>query len=645
MYDWANSAFVTTIMAAVLPIYFSQVAGATLPSPARATAYWSAGLSISLLIAALFSPILGTVSDIIRGKKPLLAVFAGIGILATALLVFVESGDWVLASVLAIAGRIGFSGANVFYDALLPHVARSDDQDRVSARGYAFGYLGGGILLAVNAGMIMAFPDSTWGARLSFLSVAVWWAVFSIPLFRHVPEPPAAAARIHGFANLISASFGRLWDTLKDLRQYRELFKYLVAFLLYVDGIGTIIGVAAIYGAELGFGALELILALLLVQFVGVPYSLIFGRLPQPVDRRRSLYLAFILLNLIALPVVGVAGSRLLPARLSGTPPPAYTSTVSAVGQGTYLAGDPAITYQDGWESETIPAAVLGTGHSAEYRVTNQPGASSSLAFNGQTVEITYSRGPDHGIWAVELDGQPLLDPETGEPRTIDAYSPVGRYGESETFTADQPGEHRLLLVNTGQSNPASQGSLMALAAIQVLPPARQSSLPSVIGLLLVVVLVCLWLALLIGRALFSSLAARMNTKNSILLALGVYAVIAIWGYFLDSVIEFWFLAWMVAVVQGGSQALSRSLFSVMSPAAKSGEFFGLFGVMEKFSGVIGPLVFAFAAASLGNSRPAILSLIAFFVIGGFLLTRVDVDAGRRVAQAEDARLLHPESR
>jgi len=134
-----------------------------------------------------------------------------------------------------------------------------------------------------------------------------------------------------------------------------------------------------------------------------------------------------------------------------------------------------------------------------------------------------------------------------------------------------------------------------------------------------------------------------MDTKNSILLALVVYAVIAVWGYFLNSVIEFWFLAWMVAVVQGGSQALSRSLFSVMSPATKSGEFFGLFGVMEKFSGVIGPLVFAFTAANFGSSRPAILSIIVFFIVGGYLLTRVDVDAGRQVAQAEDARLFRGE--
>jgi UMF1 family MFS transporter len=131
-----------------------------------------------------------------------------------------------------------------------------------------------------------------------------------------------------------------------------------------------------------------------------------------------------------------------------------------------------------------------------------------------------------------------------------------------------------------------------------------------------------------------------MNTKNSILLSLMTYSIIAIWGFFLDSVIEFWFLAMMIAVVQGGSQALSRSLFASMSPASKSGEFFGLFGIMEKFSTILGPLVFAFAATTFGSSRPAILALIVFFVVGGYLLTRVDVEEGRRVAQAEDALLL-----
>ncbi len=635
LYDWANSAFATTILGAVLPIYYSQVAGATLSSPAIATAYWSRGLSIAILIVAIISPVLGTISDIMRGKKRFLAVFAGIGILCTGLLVLVETGDWMLASILFILGRIGFSGANVFYDALLPHVAREEDQDRVSTRGYAMGYLGGGILLAINVVMIQAFPG-TLGSRLSFLSVAIWWAVFSIPIFLQVPEPPAATKKIAGVENVISASFRRLWGTMRNIRRYRELFKYLLAFIIYVDGIGTIIGVAAIYGAELGIDTVSLILALLLVQFVGIPFSLIFGRLPSPHEKRRPFYLAFVIFNVIILPLVGIAGAYLLSADTIGSLPPPYEGTANSVGQGTYLAEDANITYTGTWESKSVSAEALGSAEGEVYASTSEPGASYDLPFVGQNVTIVFSRGPDHGIWAVYLDGEPLLDADTGEPVTVDGYNPTIRYQETETIEVEAPGEYVLSLVNTGEMNPEGQGTVMSLAEVGVLPPVRQSNLVLILGLILVVELVILLLAWLLGKPLFSGLAGRMNTKNSILLSLLVYSLIATWGYFLNSVIEFWFLAMMVAVVQGGSQALSRSLFASMSPASESGEFFGLFGIMEKFSTILGPLVFAFAATTFGSSRPAILTLIAFFVIGGYLLTRVNVEEGRRVAQEED---------
>jgi UMF1 family MFS transporter len=636
MYDWANSAFATTIMAAVLPIYYSQVAGANLSSAAIATAYWSRGLSISILIVAIISPVLGTISDIKRGKKPFLAIFVGLGILATGLLVLVESGNWMLASILFILGRVGFSGANVFYDALLPHIAKEEDRDRVSTRGYAMGYLGGGILLAINVVMVFYLPG-TWGPRLSFLSVAIWWAVFSIPIFLRVPEPPAATEKLSQGENVITASFKRLGQTLKDIRQYRELFKYLLAFLLYVDGIGTIIGVAAIYGAELGFDSVDLILALLLVQFVGIPFSLIFGRLPSRGEKRRPFYLAFVVYNLIALPLVGVTASRLLPADTSGSLPPAYETIGVSVGEGLYLAGDSNIVYSGIWDSEVVSAEILGDDEGASYYTTAEPGARYELPYNGQDVIILYSTGPEHGIWAVELDGKPLPDEENGQPMVIDGYNPTIRYGVAETIQVETPGEHVLSLVNSGHKNTASQGFVMTMAEVEVGSPARQSNLVIILGLILIVELVGLLLSWLLGKPIFSGLAEKMDTKNAILLSLVVYAAIAIWGFFLDSVVEFWFLAWMVAVVQGGSQALSRSLFASMAPASKSGEFFGLFGVLEKFSAIFGPLIFAYAAITFGSSRPAILSIIVFFIVGGFLLTRVNVEEGRRVAQAEDA--------
>ena len=641
MYDWANSAFATTILAAVLPIYYSQVAGATLPSAAVATSYWSLGLSISLLITAILSPILGTISDIMRGKKRFLSVFVTIGVLATAALIFVNTGDWLLASALAIIGRIGFTGSITFYDALLPHVAREADQDRVSTLGYAFGYLGGGILLAINAVMIFAL-GFTEGARWSFLTVAIWWAVFSIPIFRRVPEPPAATEQLAPGETVITASFKRIGQTIRDIRRYRELFKFLIAFLIYNDAIGTIIGVAAIYGAELGFGDIELILALLLVQFVGIPFSIIFGYLPSKENKRRPLFFAIIAFNMIALPLVGIIGSRLLPQDVTGTLLPPYTTVGDFVGTGAYPAAGDVLTLAGDWQTATIPAATLGTDSDAVYIHSAETGAQFDFPFNGQDVTLTHSIGPDHGRWEVLLDGAPIMtegEDDQQIPLVIDAYSPTTRYGVAQTISADEPGQHTLTLRAT-DPNPDSTGSVISVTQLDVLTPVSQSSLPIILGAVIATQLVGLAFAYLIGQHIFARMAETLTTKRSILLALVIYSIIAIWGYFVNSTFEFWFLAWMVAIVQGGSQALSRSLYASMSPASKSGEFFGLFGVMEKFAAFIGPLIFALAAVSFGSSRPAIVALVAFFIIGGFLLTRVDVEEGRRVARAEDAAIL-----
>jgi MFS transporter, UMF1 family len=635
MYDWANSAFMTTVLGAVLPVYFSQVAASTLPSEAAATAYWALGLSISLIVIAILSPILGTVSDVVRGKKRMLAFFAAQGIFMTALLVLVDRGDWMLALVVFIFARIGFGSANVFYDSLLPHVAREEDRDSVSARGYAMGYLGGGLLLAANAAMIRFMPG-TLGARLSFLSVAVWWAVFSIPILTRVPEPPGSGTGLRPGTNVIKVTFTQMGERVRNIRQYRELFKYLVAFLIYNDGIGTIMGVGIIYGAELGFASLELVLAVLLIQFVGIPFALIFGKLPNPAERRRAFYLAFITISLFVLPTAGTIFARVLPGDMTGAPLPSYSTTETAVGEGLYRADHTEVTRIGTWEMATIPAETLRTDVDALYSVTADAGARYEMPFNGQKVQVLYSTGPDHGLWAVQIDGVGVTNPDTGMPMLIDGYSPTARYGARTTFIADAPGEHVLSLINSGETNAASTGTIMAITSVEVLPPIRHSNLAVILGLLIAVQAACAAVAYLIGKPLFGRLAEKLTTKTSILLSLAVFLAIAIYGFTLNSVLEFWVLAWMVAIVLGGSQALSRSLYASMTPAAKSGEFFGLFSVMEKFSSIIGPAMFALAVALFGNSRPAILSLTVLFLIGGFLLTRVNVAEGRRVAQQED---------
>ncbi len=390
----------------------------------------------------------------------------------------------------------------------------------------------------------------------------------------------------------------------------------------------------------MGFGSIELILALLLVQFVGIPFSLIFGRLPSKNETRRPFFLAFVLFNLIALPLTGLVSSAFLPSNVTGTPPDPYMTVGEYAGEGVYQAAGDQFSVDGSWEPVVISADILGTENDLAYMTSVSQGDRLAFPFNGKRVDLTYSAGPDHGIFNVEIDGQIAMDPSSGEPYVIDAYQPTTRYGLTEEIVAEEPGQHVLTVVNTGDQNFQASGTIISVNQAVVLPPERSSNLLIIMGLVFGIELIGLVLAWFLGPVLFSEAVKLFDTKRSILLALLVYTVIAIWGFFLNSVVEFWFLAWMVATVQGGSQALSRSLFSVMSPSTKSGEFFGLFGIMEKFSAILGPLVFAFAATTFGNSRPAVLSLIVFFVVGGYLLTRVNVDEGRRVARAEDAALL-----
>jgi UMF1 family MFS transporter len=405
MYDWANSAFATTIMAAVLPFFYSSVAGANL-SKTTASSYWGYTNTVAMLIVAFSAPVLGALADHWGMKKKFLAGFAILGIISTAFLVSVSRGDWLLASFLYILGMLGFSGGNNFYDSLLPHVAGDGEIDRISSYGYATGYLGGGLLLILNLAMILkpsifGIPDAEWGARYSFLTVALWWALFSIPILKNVPEPPIVLIAGES-AHPIRASFQRLSLTFHNLRKYREAFKFLMAFWLYNDGIGTIISMAVIFGAEINIAQEHLIGAILAVQFVGIPFSLLFG-----------------------------------------------------------------------------------------------------------------------------------------------------------------------------------------------------------------------------------NLAGKIGTKRAIFLGLGIYTGISIGGYFIQNALHFWILAILVGFVQGGTQALSRSLFGTLIPKSRSAEFFSFYDVSSKFAGIIGPSVFGFVGQMTGSSRLSIVALVVFFIGGGLILFQVKEKEGR----------------
>jgi UMF1 family MFS transporter len=411
MYDWANSAFQTTIIAAIFPIYFQKVAAAGMPG-ALATSRFAWATTLAILIVAIIAPVLGAIADYAAAKKRLLGVFLAIGAAATGAMYFITRGDWMLALVLFVVANVGVAGSIVFYESLLPHLVGVDELDRVSTAGYALGYLGGGVLLAINVLMMSRpawffLPSREIAIRASLASVAVWWVVFSIPLFRHVPEPPRrleAGERPRG--NALVPAVRRLIETLHELRRYRQAFMLLLAFLLYNDGIQTIIRMATTYGTEIGIDENAMILALLITQFIGVPFGFLFGMF-----------------------------------------------------------------------------------------------------------------------------------------------------------------------------------------------------------------------------------ADRIGAKRAVFVGLAVYTLIAILGYFMKTSTHFYALAIMVGMVQGGTQALSRSLFASMIPKHKSSEFFAFFGVFERYAGILGPAVFAWVVVHSGTGRNAILSVLAFFILGGALLTLVDVNAGRLAAR------------
>lgn len=295
IYDWANSAFVCTVMAVFFPIFFKQYWSAGVDVN-MSTAQLGLGNSLASLAVALMAPILGAIADKGSARKRFLIFFAYLGVLATAALFLVSKGQWALAVLAYSAGVIGFSGANIFYDALLPTVADDEKIDSVSCFGFSLGYLGGGLLLAANVYMTMkpalfGLADTAQAVRWSFLSVALWWGLFTVFTILWVPEAKTGAAAKAG-ENPMTAGFRQFFTTFKKIKSLKTVFLFLIAYWLYIDGVDTIIRMAVDYGMSIGFESNDLVLALLITQFVGFPSALIFGRLGKWWGIRKSIFLA-----------------------------------------------------------------------------------------------------------------------------------------------------------------------------------------------------------------------------------------------------------------------------------------------------------------------------------------------------------------
>lgn len=304
LYDFGNSAFSTTIMAAVLPVFYYDVAAVGVDE-SLATSYWGYSQSIAVLIVAVLAPFLGAISDYSAAKKKFLRFFAFMGMIASVLLGLVSEGEYLFASLLLIVGTIGFSSANIFYDAFLPEIADEDDIDKVSSSGFAFGYIGGGILLAINLLLILKYqwfgiPNATVASQLSFVSVGIWWFIFSIPLLKNVHEEPKKPSKRE--KSYLSIGFTRVTTTFKEIKKYKQLLIFLLAFWMYNDGISTIIKMATIYGRDIGIDKNSLIAALLITQFVGIPFTFLFGWIAKKITAKKALLITlYIYIGIVVL--------------------------------------------------------------------------------------------------------------------------------------------------------------------------------------------------------------------------------------------------------------------------------------------------------------------------------------------------------
>jgi MFS transporter, UMF1 family len=295
-YDWANSAYATTVMAGFFPIFFKK--------------YWSTGLeanvstlnlgtanSVASIIVAAMAPLLGSIADSGGYKKRFLVLFASLGVLMTGSLNFVAQGHWGAAMVLYILGTVGFAGGNIFYDSLLVGVAPKEKLDVVSALGYSLGYLGGGLLFALNVSMVLSpssfgLQTADQAVRLSFVLVAIWWALFSLPIMLFVKEPAGKQGQIRKDA--IRAGFRQLACTFREIRRIRVILLFLVGYWLYIDGVDTIILMAVDYGMSIGLDSNGLIKALLITQFVGFPAAILFGKIGEKAGTKNGILLGII---------------------------------------------------------------------------------------------------------------------------------------------------------------------------------------------------------------------------------------------------------------------------------------------------------------------------------------------------------------
>ncbi|MFL2640222.1 MAG: MFS transporter [Dehalococcoidia bacterium] len=537
MYDWANSAFSTSGTVAIFPVYFvflferslgSQfsIAGLTLSS----SGMWSIGIAISALVVAFTSPPLGILADKFAIKRKLLILYCAAGSIFTVLTFFsvYTNSPWAWLLGFFILANIGFNGSFVFYNSFLPHLAPRELLDDVSSRGYAFGYIGGGLLLLIHLVVIMASQDTAVEdvmTRACLVSIGVWWFGFSLWTFKFLPEPtkPELSNKLTPIG-AIKLSIIELRKTFQGISHFKPVLLYLLAFLLFNDGIQTILSIAGAYAADtLGVSLIFNMITILLVQFIAAPGAQLFSLFANKSSTKKALMASLIIWCIIIILGIGMAPFK----------PSSHTEH------------DYQLNYS---QSDT------------NYSLESRPDLSDSLEDNAWDLEIHWL--PDRS--------------KISENEALSLIETVGK-SEYSRFSASILGGPHDGLNSLGINNKANldKGPLD-------------------------------WLPRLMREYIWEPLNLPINS-------------------------QFLLLGSLIGLIMGGSQALARSIFAHMTPQNRSGEFFSFFGFTNKVSSVIGPIMYVIISGTV-DTRSAILSIMIIIAVGALILSRVDVDSGKRAA-------------
>ncbi len=579
LYDWANSTFSTSVVVAILPVYFVflfQQANGTETSilgiKVTASSMWAWGVTFASIVVAIISPGLGIIADRVPIKMLLMRIFTAIGAGATVLfgatLFFSYNWAWIWVWILFLVANLGFMAATSVYNSLLPHLGNDDEMDRISSRGFAWGYIGGGLLLVIHLLMVTVIVDEagstqSWVVPFCLASAGAWWWGFAILTFRWIPEPEIEnQMEPMGVMDATKLAVSELKTTLSEIGRFRTLVFYLVAYLLFIDGVNTVVNLAGVFGAdELGVALTFNMLVILLIQFTAAPAAMLFATIAERTSTKAALTATLIGWCLVIFAAVGFAPLELDAHEEHDIQLDWDNSTsnytVSILDSGRVALGQSS---QDqvlrGAHGDILPLNENGDFNTSATGSANETEAAMLLA------EIHDTR------WSVALRGGPI-DSTNGSCPLFQANVP----------STSHPADCRIL----GTEHPTHLGD----GAVDVIPTTMRS-----------------WI--------WSPLGLSINLQWLVLGLLG-------------------------GLMMGGSQALARSMFGMMIPETRSTEFFGFFGFTQKVAAVTGPLMYGIIVAVL-DARTAILSITLLIVIGTAMLTRVDVGKGIQDAKDEDER-------